>query len=97
MIYHITEKVLKFWNDISGTGNPVILNKDMKTPPIGIGFPFEFFGETYTDVVISSRGGVLFSPFYQRLYPTSEKIPTPGGIADNAIWALFDYLEPPYS
>lgn len=51
------------WIDISETGTSVEgLSDDSYAGPIPIGFDFEFYGETYSEVYISSNGIVGFGP-----------------------------------
>lgn len=50
------------WIDISGTGTDLIssITDDQTIGPYNIGFPFQFFGNSYTQFYINSNGFVTF-------------------------------------
>jgi hypothetical protein len=48
------------FEDISGTGTPYFLGDDAGTPPLALGFDFDFYGTTYTSVFGSSNGYLSF-------------------------------------
>lgn len=52
------------WIDISTSGNAVYLSDDDYDGPFPIGFPFNFYGNTYTEFYISSNGYIGFASTY---------------------------------
>ena len=48
------------WTDISSSGSSLSLGDDNVSPAIDLGFTFEFYGTTYTQVYISSNGFLSF-------------------------------------
>lgn len=82
-----------------GAGSSIDLafaNDDLHGPVIDIGFPFEFFGNTYTQCVVSTNGYVTFdlgtagtgSP-----WSINSASPTPG-VPDNAIMFPWQDINP---
>lgn len=55
------------------TGGTVLtLSDDENTPPIPLGFPFQFFNETHTSVIVNSNALLAFSPIPNlRLNPSN--------------------------
>jgi hypothetical protein len=78
------------WVDISTTGTIVAQGDDVYTP-VNLGFPFEFYGTTYSQAYVSSNGFITFgSPntsFSNSGIPNSSA-------PNNAIYALWDDLYP---
>lgn len=83
----------------SGTGSSVDLafsSDDLHGPVVDIGFPFEFFGNTYTQCVVSTNGYITFdlgtagtgSP-----WAINNASPTPG-VPDNAIMFPWQDINP---
>jgi hypothetical protein len=46
--------------DISGTGTALGLSDDDYEYPVSIGFTFDFYGVSYTDIAVQSNGGLTF-------------------------------------
>ena len=51
------------WTDISGTGTPIaaLNGDDQNSGPIPIGFPFPFYGNTFTSVNVVTNGWLSFT------------------------------------
>ncbi len=49
------------WVDISSLGTPVTLGDDSCEGPLPIGFPFQYYDSTYTELYIGSNGIITFS------------------------------------
>ncbi len=93
--YMYEDSGLENWTDISKSGTHLNVVKDTISDPVWMGFDFEFYGNTYSDVSVASNGLITFSPkSYRRGYTSGQEIPTPGGYADNFIAGLWDYLSP---
>lgn len=48
------------WVDISTVGTPLILGNDAFDGPFGLGFDFNFYGNSYSEIYISSNGFLTF-------------------------------------
>jgi hypothetical protein len=84
------------WYDLkaaSGTKSLSIGNDQIKTDPIDIGFDFEFFGEKYRDIYVSSEGFISFSEG-QPIGKSVESLPNPTGKVHNLIAGLWSNLQP---
>jgi hypothetical protein len=46
--------------DITGTGTALGLTDDSYAYPVSIGFSFDFYGVSYTDIAVQSNGGLTF-------------------------------------
>jgi uncharacterized repeat protein (TIGR01451 family) len=80
------------WVDISSTGTPVYLGDDDWVGPLGIGFAFDFFGNSYTDLAIGSNGAINFNIEYTTL---DNQCPLPSASTPNNLIALmWDDLDP---
>ena len=78
------------WVEISGTGTVVAQGDDTYTE-VQLGFPFSFYGTTYTSAFVSSNGFLSFGSGDSTTYNTA--IPNPNA-PNNAIYALWDDLNP---
>ncbi|MFQ5858856.1 MAG: carboxypeptidase regulatory-like domain-containing protein, partial [Anaerolineae bacterium] len=78
------------WVEISDTGTVVAQGDDTYTE-VELGFPFAFYGTTYTHAYVSSNGFVSFGSGSSRASNTS--IPNPNS-PNNATYAFWDDLEP---
>lgn len=79
--------------DISASGTAVALGDDAVSGPVPIGFAFEYYGEFYTQLYISSNGFVTFNSGSNSGCCTGVAIPTPGGV-DNMIAGFWEDLSP---
>jgi len=80
------------WVDISESGTLVPLDDDQWDGPFPIGFPFPFYGQSFTEFYISSNGWLSFSP-PRGSKPGNDPLPSrsaPG----NLIAAFWDDLNP---
>jgi hypothetical protein len=59
-----------------------------------IGFPFLYYGVSYTQVEVSSNGFMTFSPTGNPACCSGDPIPTPGGEVDNYIAGWWEDLDP---
>ena len=50
------------WVDISGVGTRLLVGDDTNHGPFSIGFPFSFYGVTYTQFYLNSNGWISFQP-----------------------------------
>ncbi|MEC7523330.1 MAG: hypothetical protein VYE22_25850 [Myxococcota bacterium] len=79
--------------DISVTGTPVTLSDD-DNQNVPIGFPFSFYGTSYSSVDIQSNGGITFDPGYLTLGNTClPRTSTPR----NMVAVFWDDLNPAIS
>ncbi|TKJ41147.1 hypothetical protein CEE37_05625 [candidate division LCP-89 bacterium B3_LCP] len=69
-----------------------ITGDDQVVGPIDIGFEVEFFGETYSEIYISSNGWVSFSP-QTSAYHVNQSIPA-SSEPNNLIAVYWDDLDP---
>lgn len=101
--YDSTEAgVEKFsWSDITredGFTGGFTLSINTISEAIPIGFTFTFYGNTYSQIHISSRGYLTFEGMpagtKSILYSRPNPIPTAGGADDNFIAGLWGYLRP---
>lgn len=65
------------FQDISGTGTPVLLGDDEMSSAVPIGFDFRFYDTVYTELYICDNGYVTFLDG-QACNTTGPAIPTPG-------------------
>lgn len=63
--------------------------------PIAIGFPFQFFGDTYTHLLVSTNGFITFDTSSTSPDFTNDTIPDNSGASDNLIALMWDDLESP--
>jgi len=52
------------WTDISGTGTDIGAGDDTYSAALPLGFDFNFYGVTYTDIYVNSNGTVAFEGTY---------------------------------
>ena len=62
--YTATDAVAYDWTDISGTGTAVLADAYTGGEEVGIGFDFEFYGETYRECILTPRGSVVFGTYW---------------------------------
>jgi len=80
------------WMDIGGLGTPVTMSDDSYHGPFAIGFPFTFFGKTYSQFYLSSNGWMSFVAPSSAVY---NNVCLPDATAPAAMLALFwDDLNP---
>ena len=87
------------WRDIGATGrSALIAGDDEISEPIPLGFPFTFYGETFTSVRIAGNGFLTFThdaaPFINQPLPSPG---APGNLVaafwdDLLIWSLQDVV-----
>lgn len=87
--YEATETAFA-WEDITQYGLIVAEGDDTYTQ-VELGFPFQFYGVTYTNMYVGSNGYITFDQGYTESF--NEPIPTPNW-PNNAIYALWDNLIP---
>ena len=81
--------------DVSGTGNDIGLDDaDDEVSVVSIGFDFDFYGATYSEVEISSNGFMSFTQTGNSACCSGETIATPGGEIDNFIAGYWEDLAP---
>ncbi|MBL3655693.1 PKD domain-containing protein [Fulvivirga sediminis] len=56
------------WTTVTSSGGDLQNTDDQLSDAINIGFPFEFFGNTYTQLYASSNGNVAFTPYMENTY-----------------------------
>lgn len=79
--------------DVSATGTEVILGDDEVSGAIPVGFAFEYFGDFYGVVYISSNGFITFDSGTSSGCCSGVEIPTPGGI-NNLVAGFWEDLNP---
>jgi len=79
------------WVDISGSGVEVFPGEDGSSGPIGIGFDFPFFENSYSSLYINSNGNLTFGSG-SGVY-TNAEIPNPS-LPNNQIAIYWDDLSP---
>lgn len=81
--------------DISGEGNTQVgLSDDQVSLSLPIGFPFSFYGSSYTEFYISSNGFITFSPGQSQGCCIGGAIPSQSGGVDNLISVAWTDLLP---
>lgn len=90
--------------DVSNSfATQLYLNDDTVVGPISIGFPFQFYGELYDSVYLSSNGWISFSPPYPEASSWNGGIapkPIPNAfekVPKNAIFGAWQDWSPVYS
>jgi hypothetical protein len=79
------------WVEINAVGTMITTGDDVNSGPFPIGFPFKFYGNTFTDFRICSNGWISFTSTVNNL--TNDTIPNPP--EPNNLLALFwDDLNP---
>jgi subtilisin family serine protease len=79
------------WVDIKATGTLVAgLRDDSVAGPLDIGFPFEFYGESYQQLYVSSNGFISFSQTYNDGCCTGQPLPVDDGIHNIIAWLWRD-------
>ncbi|UII25238.1 PKD domain-containing protein [Fulvivirga maritima] len=56
------------WTTVTYAGGDLQNTDDALSNAINIGFPFEFFGNTYTQLYASSNGNITFTPYTESSY-----------------------------
>ena len=111
--FHFIDVILKFINtedtilcsgdqillEASGANiSPSLVNSDdIHSGVIDIGFDFNFYGNTYTQCVISANGYITFDLTQDGLYSPWDinfAIPNPGQLPENAIMAPWHDIDP---
>ncbi len=79
------------WVEISGVGQSHSLNDDALTGSLALGFPFTFYGNSFTDVRVCSNG---FLTFTSNVFPpTNLSIPNAAN-PNNVVAVFWDDLNP---
>jgi hypothetical protein len=60
--YSATDATVFSFVDVSGGGASVLAGTDDGTAPLTLPFPFTFYGQSYTQVCVSSNGAIYFAP-----------------------------------
>ncbi len=85
------------WVDISGTGTPVSFLDgcdDDYAFPLEIGFPFSFYGQTFTQAAVGTNGHLYFQDEYLGLGNTCIPGETGYAVTENFIAAYWTDLYP---
>lgn len=87
------------WEELSvltvdGDAKNYDLNADDVGPARSIGFDFEFYGNTYSEVYISSEGLLTFTETNNEGCCTGDQLPNPKGQVKNLVAALWGDLNP---
>jgi len=79
------------WTDISGIGTPVagLDSDDENAGPVAIGFPFPFYGNSFSSVRVSTNGWISFTNTTSDL--SNDPLPNTGS-PENLIAAFHDDL-----
>jgi len=81
--------------DITATGTPLDLKEDDLSVQADIGFPFTFYGQTATQLMVAYNGGLLFDLDRVFLTPTNTPLPNADiGPAILAYWTDIYYQQP---
>ena len=83
------------WVDISASGTPVYLSDDDGDGPFSIGFVFNFYGNDYTRVYVSSNGYLSFNNLDLTDYGNDCPLPDVYN-PDDGIYLMWDDLNPGY-
>ncbi|MBC8266634.1 MAG: SprB repeat-containing protein, partial [Flavobacteriales bacterium] len=78
-------------------GSSLFLTDDTHSPIVSIGFPFTFYGNTYTDLLISTNGYVTFDLANAGAFSpwtNNTAIPNPSQMPENAIMAAWHDIDP---
>lgn len=89
-IMYVSEPVAYAWSDITGGTRHLLWDDSSVTIPIGFGF--EFFGDSFTNVTISSNGFLAFSSAGSTVY-SNTAIPSTS-VPDNFVAPFWDDLNP---
>ena len=83
------------WIDISANSTAVPLQDDEVSGPIDIGFDVRFFGQTFSQVYISSNGFIAFDPPGHSGCCSGLPLPSAGTPAGNMVAGFWTDLYPP--
>jgi len=81
------------WVDIAATGTPVYLYDDDGDGPFPIGFTFNFYGNDYTDLYVSSNGYLSFNNLDLTDYGNDCPLPN-ANTPNDSIYLMWDDLDP---
>jgi uncharacterized repeat protein (TIGR01451 family) len=81
------------WVDITGTGTPILLGDDEVAGPFALGFTFDLYGTTSTDVYVSSNGWLSVTAAGSSDFSNDCPIPDTDG-PSNLIAPMWDDLDP---
>jgi hypothetical protein len=76
------------FEDIAATGTLLTNVGDDATTPVTLSFPFTFFGQVYTDCVVSTNGNLQFTGSNSAAF-TNGTIPS-AAVPNNALYVLWD-------
>lgn len=81
--------------DITATGTPLDLKEDDLSVQADIGFPFTFYGQTATQLLVAYNGGLLFDLDHVYFTPTNTPLPNADiGPAILPYWTDIYYQQP---
>ncbi|WP_283787659.1 S8 family serine peptidase [Bermanella sp. WJH001] len=83
------EGVAYVWQDIVNTGTSFTLSDDNVVGPYNLGFEFEFYGESYNQIWVSSNGFVSFGAIDHGCC-SGQPIPSADGFNNIIAWAWDD-------
>ncbi len=75
--YAVDDTIAYDFQDISGSGQSVTLADDEVSGALALGFGFDFYNSSYSDVYISSNGFITFLPGQSNGCCTGQVIPDP--------------------
>ena len=77
------------WVDIGGVGTPfaTLNGDDQNSGPVAIGFPFSFYGGTFTDVRATTNGWLSFTSTLTTF--TNQPLPNAGSTVPENLMAVF--------
>lgn len=78
--------------NISGTGTQFLLRDDQVSDGIGIGFDFDFYGNSYDTAYVSSNGFLTFTPTGNNGCCTGQTLGD-GSVVSNLIAGLWEDLD----
>ena len=84
------------YSPIVGTGTPLTLSDDQVSGILPIGFSFTFFGNTYTDLYVSSNGFITFSAGMPSGCCSGQLIPNTATVNNEIAFAWDDMYPPGY-
>lgn len=79
------------FTDISGTGTPILLDDDGEQSE-ALGFSFDFYGTTYTSVIVADNGILSFTPGAGAEF--DNDCPLQAGSPADSMFAFWDDLDP---
>lgn len=81
--------------DISASGTFLPLNDDAVSGAISLGFNFDFYGNTYSQVYVSSNGFLTFNPGSSNGCCNGQSLPNGSSNPSNLVAGFWNDLYPP--